>query len=218
MLFAANICFAAPQQEADEFFKDAVNVESLYDMGTNSDTNNQPSVNNNQKENSNNKSDFFSNISEISSDYLNQVTETVKTYSIQINDYANEITNGNKMLSTALIITVLTVISIFAIVILLLIFKAIFRKKKKNPFEIQRKEQISLETNQAHDEESDDFDDDFSEDDNIQPTVQNTTNVEYSQPVVMIDEEIMFKNEIIQSPTPQDIKSAIDLFVKITSK
>ena len=212
-IFAANICFAAPEQDADDFFKAAMNVEELYQMGQNLNSGVQEDLSQNNNSNSEKSDKFIDNLVKSSTDCYNQFIDSVKNISIQIDDYANQITKGNKVLSKILIISVLSIISIILITILLVLFKIIFRKKRKNPFEVSGAVQNSanLRTEELED---------FSDNTTINTTDeigQTPENISYTEDEVKINDEVQIKNTIINEQSPTDIKSAVKLFIKITS-
>ena len=220
VLFITNaFCFAATKEEAltDDFFKAAMNVESVDNSknikGTPKPTPDPNSEINNKKAVNNEKLNKFVEDLKINSE---KVIETVKEYSIQINDYSLKVTKGNKMLSKILLISVLSVISLVVIFFLLVLFKLLFGKKKKstNPFEAKMsvKEQNLFEQQPVNSEEQEE---DFEE--NEFEGIPDEE--EYEEPVApQFNETEELKSNLINQPSPTDIKSAIKLFIKITSK
>jgi len=220
VLFITNaFCFAATKEEAltDDFFKAAMNVESVDNSknikGTTKPTPDPNSEINNKKTVNNEKLNKFVEDLKVNSD---KCVEIIKQYSIQINDYSLKLTKGNKMLAKILLISVLSAISLVIIFFLLVFFKLLFGKKKKskNPFEakMSAKEQTLFEQQSVNTEEQEE---DFEE--NEFEGVPDAEEIE--EPVTpQFSEAEELKNSIISQPSPTDIKSAIKLFIKITSK
>ena len=200
-LFVTNLCWAGPEEEnlTDDFFKAAMQVESVNDsQSEQTDAASQDNNNENKAEN-----ETVKKISENIKTFTDNSVEKIKTYSIQFNNFAEKTTKGNKLLAKLMIISVLTVISILLIFILLIIFKLLFGRKKsnKNPFSSSK-----FENQQTVDNLSEQ---DFE--------IEDTDEVQEAVPEKAVIEDET-KSRLISEPSPTDIKSAVNLFIKITSK
>lgn len=206
-LFTANLCWAGSNEDNlnAEFFKAAEEIE-LLDNGPN-DINNLQKTENKSNANDITKNNTINKVIESSKVFIDASVVKAKEYSIKLNKYAEKLVNGNKLLAKLLIISVLSLGSIIAIFLLLIIFKLLFGRKKKrqNPFNSGRKNVFETP--------SDDLSA-YSPEENTDVSVPNTQNGSNIQTDVTVD----LKHKIINEPSPTDIKSAVNLFVKITSK